>query len=102
MRSGSCGASSGASTAAAPSTTTSARPKSALPLRRNMRTASARLDRPRAAAPGVSVVPAPLTRIALLIADARIEDRVEQIDDQVHHHEGGGDQQHPALHQRVV
>src|SRR4029453_14945284 len=37
-----------------------------------------------------------------LITDARIEHRVQQIDEQVDADERGGDQEHAALHQRVV
>src|SRR5882724_2845936 len=77
MASGSRGASHGASTASTAMTATRPRPKRAALLRRKIRTTS-------------------------VIADARIEDGVEEIDGEVDHHEGGGDEEHPALHQRIV
>src|SRR5882672_1653581 len=77
MASGSRGASQGASTASTAMTATRPRPKIAALLRRKIRTTS-------------------------VIADARIEDGVEEIDGEVDHHEGGGDEEHPALHQRIV
>src|SRR5215472_499465 len=77
MASGSRGASQGATTASTAITTTRARPKRAAALRRNTRTTS-------------------------VIADARVEYRVEQVDHEVDEHEGGGDEQHAALHQRIV
>src|SRR6266850_1866316 len=86
-----------ASTVAAPRVTTRARPNTALPLLRNMRVASATPERPAGA-----TATAPRLVATLLIADARVEDRVEQVHDQVHHHEGSGDQQHAPLHQRIV
>src|SRR5260370_20089864 len=94
---GSCGASSGASAAAAPRTATSPSPNTALPLLRNMRAASARLDRPA----GAAGEPAKVTP-ALLITDARVENPVEQGHDQGHHPERGGDQPHPAPQHRGV
>src|SRR5215470_3323817 len=77
MASGSRGASHGATRASTAITSTRARPKSAAALRRNMRTTS-------------------------VIADARVEHRVEEIDDQIDHHEAGGDEQHTPLHQGIV
>src|SRR3984893_10006806 len=77
MTSGSRGAIHGASTASTAMTATSPRPKRAALLLRNMRTRS-------------------------VIADARIEDRVEKIDHEVDEHEGRGDEEHAALDERVV
>ena len=36
------------------------------------------------------------------VADARIERRVQHVDDQVHDHDEDGDDQHRALHHRIV
>src|SRR5438093_885520 len=77
MTSGSRGAIHGASTASTAMTATSPRPKRAELLLRNMRTRS-------------------------VIADARIEDGVEEIDHEVDEHEGRGDEEHAALDERVV
>src|SRR5262249_8365954 len=77
MASGSRGASHGATRASTAITSTRARPKRAAAPRRNTRTTS-------------------------VIADTRVEHRVEEIDDQIDHHEGGGDEQHAPLHQRIV
>src|SRR5215475_15603189 len=77
MASGSRGASHGARTASTAITATRARPKSAALLRRNMRMTS-------------------------VIADARVEDRVEEIHHEVDNHERGGDEEDPALHQGIV
>src|SRR5580765_2271279 len=77
MASGSRGASQGASTASAAITATRPRPKRAALLRRKTRTTS-------------------------VIADARIEDRVEEVHGEVDDHEGRRDEQYPALHQRIV
>src|SRR5262245_5050138 len=77
MAAGSRGASHGATRASTAITITRARPKRAAALRRNTRTTS-------------------------VIADAGVEHRVEEIDDQIDHHEGGGDEQHAPLHERIV
>src|SRR4030095_8734241 len=77
MASGSRGASHGASTASTAMMTTRPSPKRAALLRRNIRTTS-------------------------VIADARIEDGVEEIHGEIDQHEGGGDEKHPALYQRIV
>src|SRR6202795_860024 len=77
MASGSRGAIHGARTARHAIAITSARPNKAEPLRRKIRAIS-------------------------VIADARIEDGVEKIDDEIDHDEGRRDQQHPTLHQRIV
>src|SRR5262245_36521246 len=77
MAFGSRGASQGASRASTAIAATRTRPNSAALLRRNMRMTS-------------------------VIADARVEDRVEEIHHEVDDHEGGGDEEHAALHQRVV
>src|SRR5712692_1883895 len=77
MTSGSRGASHGASTASTAMTATSPRPKRAELLLRNRRTRS-------------------------VIADARVENGVEEIDDEVDEHEGRGDEEHAALDERIV
>src|SRR5438132_2124910 len=77
MTSGSRGAIHGASTASTAMTATSPRPKRAELLLRNMRTRS-------------------------VIADAWIEDGVEEIDHEVDEHEGCGDEEHAALDERIV
>src|SRR5712692_8049498 len=77
MTSGSRGAIHGASTASTAMTATSPRPKRAELLLRNMRTTS-------------------------VIADARIEDGIEEIDDEVDEHEARGDEEHAALDEGIV
>src|SRR5215470_6431753 len=77
MASGSRGASQGATTASTAIATTRARPKTAAVLRRNTRTTS-------------------------VIADARVEHRVEQVNHEVDQHESGSDEQHASLDQRIV
>src|ERR1700682_6240355 len=77
MTSGSRGAINGASTASTAMTATSPRPKRAELLLRNMRTRS-------------------------VIADERIEDRVEEIDDAVAEHEGVVYEEHATLDERIV
>src|SRR5262245_63193387 len=42
------------------------------------------------------------TAIGLSVADAWIEPRVGEIDDEVHHHEAEGDEEHEGLHHRIV
>src|SRR5262249_37751643 len=42
------------------------------------------------------------TAIGLPVADAWIEPRVGEIDDEVHHHEAEGDEEHEGLHHRIV
>src|SRR5262252_9138780 len=42
------------------------------------------------------------TAIGLPVADARVEPRVGEIDDEVHHHEPEGDEEHEGLHHGIV
>src|SRR5215467_7837952 len=42
------------------------------------------------------------TAIGLPIADARIEPRIGEIDDEVYHHEAEGDEEHEGLHHGII
>src|SRR5579864_4607084 len=99
-RSGSYGASTGASRATTTAASTTAPPAAAARLRTNLDTSPRRRDtgddKTDGTASGIG------TRASVVVADTRIEDRVGDVHKQIRGHEDDGEEQDRRLNERIV